>query len=104
MERKKRSKGRGWESCYVKQIYGTFGFEMRAYGQILVKFCKHTDASKLVAEIILYKDILLAGDFNINLLKINEREIFADFLEKITHHSLYPITVDQTAPFQTRKI
>ena len=32
MERKKRSKGRGWESCYVKKIYGTFGVEMRAYG------------------------------------------------------------------------
>ena len=51
MERKKRSKGRGWESCYVKKIYGTFGVEMRAYGQKLVKFCKHTDASKLVVEI-----------------------------------------------------
>ena len=32
MERKKRSKGRGWESCYVKIFYGTFGVEMRAYG------------------------------------------------------------------------
>ena len=42
MERKKRSKGRGWESCYVKKIYGTFGVEMRAYGQKLVKFCTHT--------------------------------------------------------------
>ena len=56
MERKKRSKGMGWESCYVKKIYGTFGVEMRAYGQKLVKFCKHTDtqthASKLVAEIL----------------------------------------------------
>ena len=53
MERKKRSKGRGWESCYVKKIYGTFGVEMRAYGQKLVKFCKHrhTHASKLVVEI-----------------------------------------------------
>ena len=45
MERKKRSKGRGWESCYVKKIYGTFGVEMRAYGQKLVKFCKHTHVS-----------------------------------------------------------
>ena len=36
------------------------------------------------------KDILLAGDFNINLLKINERELFADFLEELTHHSFYP--------------
>ena len=42
MERKKRSKGRGWESCYLKKIYGTFGVEMRAYGQKLVQFCKHT--------------------------------------------------------------
>ena len=45
MERKKRSKGRGWESCYVKKIYGTFGVEMRAYGQKLVKFCTHTRLS-----------------------------------------------------------
>ena len=42
MERKKRSKGRGWESCYVKKIYGVFGVEMRAYGQKLVKFCTQT--------------------------------------------------------------
>ena len=44
MERKKRSKGRGWESCYVKKFYGMFGVEMRAYGQKLVKFCTHTHA------------------------------------------------------------
>ena len=50
MERKKRSKGRGWESCYVKKMYGTFGVEMRAYGQKLVKFCTHTHAAKLVVE------------------------------------------------------
>ena len=52
MERKKRSKGRGWESCYVKKIYGTFGVEMRAYGQKLVTFCTHTHAAKLVVEIL----------------------------------------------------
>ena len=64
MERKKRSKGRGWESCYVKKIYGTFGVEMRAYGQKLVKFCTHTHtrthahthahthAAKLVVEML----------------------------------------------------
>ena len=45
MERKKRSKGRGWESCYVKKFYGTFGVEMRAYGQKLVQFRKHTRVS-----------------------------------------------------------
>ena len=42
MERKKRSKGRGWKSCYVKKFYGTFGVEMRSYGQKLVKLCTHT--------------------------------------------------------------
>ena len=57
MERKKRSKGRGWESCYVKKIYGTFGVEMRAYGQNLVKFCTHTRAAKLVVEISGYSVI-----------------------------------------------
>ena len=55
MEHKKRSKGRGWESCCVKKIYGTFGVEMRVYGQKLVKFCTHTHtythAAKLVVEI-----------------------------------------------------
>ena len=48
MERKKRSKGRGWESCYVKKFYGTFGVEMIAYGQKLVKFCKHMRLLSLV--------------------------------------------------------
>ena len=27
----------------MKKIYGTFGVEMRAYGQKSVKFCTHTD-------------------------------------------------------------
>ena len=37
----------------MKKIYGTFGVEMRAYGQKLVKFCTHTHthAAKLVVEI-----------------------------------------------------
>ena len=43
----------------MKKIYGTFGVEMRAYGQKLVQFCKHTctqththtHAAKLVVEI-----------------------------------------------------
>ena len=50
MECKKRSKGRGWESCYVKKNDETFGVEMRAYGQKFVKFCTHTRAAKLVVE------------------------------------------------------
>ena len=48
MNRKKRSKGRGWESCYVKKIYGTFGAEMRAYGQKLIKFCTRTQVTVTV--------------------------------------------------------
>ena len=34
------------ESCYVKKIYGTFGVEMRAYGQKLVTFCTQTHRHK----------------------------------------------------------
>ena len=35
-------------------------------------------------------DIMLAGDYNINLLKINERQLFADFLELMMTHSFFP--------------
>ena len=52
MERKKRSKGSVWEFGYANKIFGTFGVEMRAWGQKLVKFCTlthtHTTAAKLV--------------------------------------------------------
>ena len=55
MERKKRSKGSVWEFCYANKIFGMFGFEMRACGQKLVKFCTlthiHTTAAKLVVRI-----------------------------------------------------
>lgn len=36
------------------------------------------------------KDILLAGDYNINLLKINEREKFTEFLDKMINNSFFP--------------
>ena len=36
-----RPKVADWKVA-VKKIYGTFGVEMRAYGQKLVKFCTHT--------------------------------------------------------------
>ena len=52
MERKKRSKGIGWECCYANNIFGTFGVEMRASGHRLVKLCTLTHAAKLVVKII----------------------------------------------------
>ena len=36
------------------------------------------------------QDFLLAGDFNINLLKIDERGEFADFLDLMTNNSFFP--------------
>ena len=57
MEHKKRSKGRGWESCYVKKIYGMFGVEMRAYGQKLVKFCTQTHRRVSFSSIDEYKTV-----------------------------------------------
>ena len=52
MELKKRSKGSVWEFCYANKKFGTFGVEMRACGQKLVKFCTLTHAAKLVVRII----------------------------------------------------
>ena len=51
MERKKRSKGRGWESCYVEKIYGTFGVAGRNWSNFAHTHT-HTHAAKLVVEII----------------------------------------------------
>ena len=50
MERKKRSKGSLWEFCYANKIFRTFGDEIKACGQKLVKFCAHTHAAQLVVE------------------------------------------------------
>ena len=66
MERKKRSKGSVWEFCYAKKKFGTFGDEIKAYGQKLVKFCTHTHtrAAKLVVEIMKNKyELTLPSEF-----------------------------------------
>ena len=33
---------------------------------------------------------VIAGDFNINLLKINEKEVFAEFFYTLISYSFYP--------------
>ena len=37
-----------------------------------------------------YEHILLAGDFNINLLDINTREVYGEFFDKMIGNSLFP--------------
>ena len=34
--------------------------------------------------------LILAGDFNINLLKLNENEVYSNFFDTLVSHSLYP--------------
>ena len=70
MEPKKRSKDSGWECCYANKIFGTFGVEMRACGQKLVKFCTLTHTAKLVVEIMLnelrttvFTSVMILGQF-----------------------------------------
>ena len=36
------------------------------------------------------KEVIITGDFNINLLKINEKEIFWEFLKSLISHSYFP--------------
>ena len=52
MERKKWSKGSVWEFCYANNFFGTFGDEIRAYGQKLVKFCAHTHTHTHAAKLV----------------------------------------------------
>ena len=51
-----------WESCYAKKKFGTFGVEMRASGQKLVKCCTliHTltHAAKLVVRMHVYQSFI----------------------------------------------
>ncbi len=35
-------------------------------------------------------DIIIAGDTNINLLKINEHKFYSEFFDMLTSHSFYP--------------
>ncbi len=35
-------------------------------------------------------DVIIAGDFNIDLLKINEKQVFGDYFDMLTSHSFYP--------------
>ena len=60
MERKKRSKGSVREFCDANKIFGTFGVEMRAPWQKLVKFCTLTHtlthAAKLVVRMAVVQE------------------------------------------------
>ena len=35
-------------------------------------------------------ELIIAGDFNINLLKINENDVYSNFFDTLISHSLYP--------------
>ena len=35
-------------------------------------------------------EVIITGDFNINLLKINQKEIFSEFFYSLTEHSFFP--------------
>ena len=37
-----------------------------------------------------YTNIILAGDFNINLLRLNDRDVFAEFFDLLTSNGFYP--------------
>ena len=45
----------------------------------LVKFCNETNS-----------EILIGGDFNINLLKMNENSSYSEFIDMMFNNSLYP--------------
>ena len=74
MERKKRSKGSVWEFCYANKIFGTFGFEMRACGQKLVKFCTLTHIHTTAAKLVVRMKVLQFSQINIIILEQKMRK------------------------------
>ena len=68
MERKKRSKGSVWEFCYANKIFGTYGFEIRALGQKLVKFCAHTHTHTHAAKLVVRMNACVRVRANLHLL------------------------------------
>ena len=38
-------------------------------------------------------NVIIAGDYNINLLKLNENEVIGNFFDLLTSHSIYPQTI-----------
>ncbi len=35
-------------------------------------------------------DVIIADDFNIDLLKVNDKHVFSDYFDMLTSHSFYP--------------
>ncbi len=35
-------------------------------------------------------DVIIAGDFNIYLLKVNDKHVFSDYFDMLKSHSFYP--------------
>ena len=85
MERKKRSKGSVWEFCYAKKNFGTFGVEMRAYRQKLVKLCTLTHAAKLVVRITF--TCILCECFYRTCDVVRDSQVFSDHRK---HQSIVP--------------
>ncbi len=35
-------------------------------------------------------EVIITGDFNIDLLKIKEKQVFSEYIDMLTNHSFYP--------------
>ena len=65
------------------------------YRQFIEEFSKFTDS---IGE---KNEVIITGDFNINLLKIYERELFSEFLDTLVTHSFIPKITFPTRLTQT---
>ncbi len=74
---------------YIGNIYRPPPKNLEFYNQFIEEF-----APILVNLDKNNKDVILAGDFNIDLLKINEKHIINEYFDMLTINSVYPkITV-----------
>ena len=89
-----------WEGRFVemsgggltKSVYTVIGNIYRPLVDLNVDYRQLTD--KFATLLTLFdssnNEVIIARDFNINLLKINEKEIFSDFFDTVTERSFFP--------------
>jgi hypothetical protein len=87
-----------WEAQFIKIINGglkraiILGNIYRPPKDLIEKYKQFTQE---IAPVLNWlegqnTECLITGDTNINLLKINEKEVFADFFNTLTENSFYP--------------
>ena len=86
-----------WEAQVIKLYGGGLNKEILIYNVYRPPTDLNADYRQFIDEFSNFidsigqkKEVIITGDFNINLLKIHERELFREFLDTLVAHSFIP--------------